>query len=117
MKKTEYRIIPYKTFLAEMFLQFKYYDGKNTVRCFIPKKQTAYVLGENLTQESCPESVSHMEGAKFLCSNYEQEKYELVPFAKKYKNIEKYFEYLREKRKFYLSENERKEREAKIIYL
>jgi len=125
--KTEYRIIPYKTFIGDMYLQFKFIEKKKnfigrivvkeTWR-FVPEESFSKVIGNSLSQDSCPKLLNSltMNEAYYMHSFYKQEKYFLIPFTKKYPNIEKYFEYLREIRKEYLKEQEEKNN-AKIINL
>ena len=126
MAKTEYRIIPCKTFIGDMYLQFKTTDKKNKLFGgikeednwrFIPKELDAYVLGYYLNQDSCPTSLPFMQEGRFIHSFYEQESYELIPFTKRYEDVEQYFEHLRKKREEYLIGKKLKAENAKTIYL
>lgn len=126
MSKTEYRIIPYKTYIADMYLQFKDVKvsrkglfGKKvlkTVWRFIPRKLDAYVLGEYMTKGTCPLQLPEHEEHRFLDCFFKQESYELIPFTKKYPDIEVYFEEIRAERIAYLMEEANK-KNAKTIYL
>lgn len=124
--KTEYRIVPITTFIADKYLQFKLVQTKmtwlgkiKTVEewCFIPQTGYPKVHGYWLTQEACPTSLPFMHEAEFLNSFYDQESYELIPFTKEYPDIEKYFEYLRSLRKGYLEQERVKREDTTIRYL
>ena len=105
--KTEYRIITNWTFIRDRYLQFKSTKkclfGHKTVWRYIPEKNVSKVLGYYLKEFDCPSKLGLNSANSFLNCFDGQEDYELTNFPKKYPNIEKYFEYLREKRKSYLS--------------
>lgn len=125
--KTEYRIIPHRTFIADKYLQFKSYkyvrsfwkfwEKPKRVECwrFIPKDTYAYVLGVCLNEHSCPESTGFFGDAHFLHCFNEQE-WDLVGFSKNYEDISKYFEKLQDKRREHL-EDEEKKKNMKVQYL
>jgi hypothetical protein len=119
-KKTEYRIIPIETFIADQYLQFKRTIDGDDKWCFIPKIERPKVLGQFLTQEECPTELPKGSlAADFLhCFNDHQD-YELVPFAKNYPDINLYFEELNLLRQEYLKkkEDQKNFRNNNITYL
>jgi hypothetical protein len=118
MEKTAYRIIPLKTFLADKYLQFKRLDKKGKeIWCFVPDERYAYVIGECLTQETCPESLPFGGESNFKHSFYDQESFNLIPFSKDYPDIEAYFNRIQKKRKEYVEDQEKKKNDQTIIYL
>ena len=63
MIKTEYRILPYQTFIADLYLQFKSIERKKMffggytekeVWRFVPCDDVCKVLGYYLREEACP---------------------------------------------------------------
>jgi hypothetical protein len=118
MEKTAYRIIPLKTFIADRYLQFKRINEKGKeIWCFVPKVLDAYVSGECLTQEDCPESISDMRGTSFKHSFYGSEKHSLIPFTTEYPDIEEYFKHIRKKRQEYLDNQQKERNDRTIVYL
>ncbi len=126
MKLTEYRIIPCKTFIGDMYLQFKTIEQKTGLFGgvkkvekwrFVPQELYASVFGVYLSPESCPTSLPLMEESRFLHCFYEQESYDLIPFTNRYKDITQYFEHLANKRKEYLASEKDKIENIKTIYL
>ena len=125
MHKTEYRIIPNVTTFGDMYLQFKYTEdvkgffGKRkkveTWR-YVPNDLVAYVSGRYLSQKECPSELLDMCESDFLCSFHQQEDFEIIPFINTYPDIERYFEFLRNKRKEYLM-NKDAAGNASIVYL
>ena len=127
MAETEYRIIPFKTFIADMYLQFKDVEirekglfkpkeEKVEVWRFVPEDTYAYVNGLYLTSSSCPVELPSWREGDFMHSFHKLESFNLIPFAKGYPDIEEYFKYLREKREEYLQEEAEAEN-ASTIYL
>lgn len=117
MKKTEYRIFPNPTFIADEYLQFKRLDKKGReIWCYIPQEIYGKVTGDYLTQEDCPKNLPAFREADFIHGFYKQESYSLIPFTEKYPDIEEYFAYLQKKRIEYLQEQEDKNN-MKIRYL
>lgn len=117
MIKTEYRIFPNKTYMADEYLQFKRIDKKGReIWCYVPEVPYAKLFGIYLTQEECPTELLEFREADFKRSFYKLESYMLIPFTQEYPNIEEYFKYLRNKRENYLKEQEDK-KNMKIIYL
>lgn len=103
---TEYRIIPCRTFIGDLYLQFKrtrkvrtfFGLGKEkeiSEWCFIPSDDYPMVFGYWLTADSCPVRLPFHSESNFLHCFDEQESYELIPFTKKYPDVELYFEHLR----------------------
>lgn len=118
---TEYRIIPLKTFIADMYLQFKSIEEvkpfwfwqkpyTQEVWRFVPAENVGKVLGDYLTEQSCPTSLPSWNEDRFLHSFHQQESYSLIPFTKKYPNIEDYFLMLREKRAEFLQKEAEKKK-------
>jgi len=110
---TKYRILPQNTFIADLYLQF-YHNGSWR---FIPKFLDGYVMGKYLTLEDSPEQLPAHEEGRFMHASHDQEAYELIPFSKKYDNIQIYFDSIIIKRKEYLNKKKKQEEDAKIIYL
>lgn len=125
--KTEYRIIPYRTYIADKYLQFKDIvivkpwfrkPYQKEVWRFIPRSRPSYpaVHGYWLYKEDCPTSLPYFYEHAFLNCFNEQEDYDLIPFSEEYKDINDYFKYLRKQRKEYL-EKEEKAKNMKTKYL
>lgn len=129
MEKTEYRIIPHSTFIGDLYLQFKTIDektnffGTKSIKeswRFVPEDGVAKVLGYFLHASDCPTKLTEWNESRFQSCFTGQENYSiggLIPFTKKYPNIEVYFEELRSKRKKYIEEEENKKNNKNIIYL
>lgn len=119
---TEYRIVPYTsglTGLKSMYLQFKaikkgWFGKEKEVWKYVPDKTSAYVKGWWLTIKDCPTGMSFLSDSDFLHAFHGQESYRLIPFTKKYPDIEVYFQEIRGKRRGYLEEETKN---AKIINL
>lgn len=110
--KTTYRILPFESYIGDMFLQFE----DNGIWKFIPEQRHSIVTGKYLTKEDCPDVLPKNEDSYFLHCYYKNQDYYLVPFSKSYPNIQMYFEMLNEKRAEYLKDKEDKGK-APIIYL
>jgi hypothetical protein len=118
MEKTAYRIIPLKTFIADRYLQFKRINKRGKeIWCFVPEMLDAYVCGEYLTQENCPESLPNMRETGFRHSFYGHEKYSLIPFTLEYPDIEEYFKVIRVKHQKYLEDKQKERNDQTIVYL
>lgn len=127
IEKTEYRIIPYKTYIGDLYLQFKtvdtvkkFFGGTKVVENwrFVPKENRCVFLGSYLNPDECP--TRFIEGSHFLHCFHNQENYViggLIPFIKQWPNINDYFLYLQEKRKAHLQKKIDEEKNAKVIYL
>lgn len=128
--KTEYRIIPYRTFIADKYLQFKsvktvtkrrisnlFRKTTETIEIwrFVPKENCPIVLGYYLYEDYCPTEMPFMSSGDFLSCFNEQE-WDLKRFAKQYPDISVYFQELHDKRKKYL-EKEKRANNAKVEYL
>lgn len=113
MDKTQYRIIPKTTFIGDMYLQFK----RDKEWCYIPEYDYAYILGRYLNQSDCPTRLPIMGGADFLHSFHGQEGMWLIPFSKRWENIELYFYDLRSKHEKYISDEKSKKINSRTIYL
>ena len=125
MKKTEYRIIPLRTIFGDMYLQFKSIEvtksifGKveeKEVWRFVPEELYSYVMGEFLTEQDCPTSMSESDYSRFKHCFHKQEGFELYPFTRNYENIDDYFIHLAKKREEYLNKQS-EAKNAEIIYL
>ena len=118
--KTEYRIVPIITFIADKYLQFKtikkemkgFFWNRKEVEVeewrFIPDEMYGYMFCWD--KEMCPTSILFNEANMRSCFNG-QENYDIKGddgFVEKYPNIEKYFDLLKEKRKEHLKEEEKK---------
>jgi len=99
--KTEYRLKKRNSCIGNLWLQFK--DLKGVWR-YVPKELTA-TLGYSITQKGCPRTLTDLSSPDdlyyFHCF-YNQENYNVIPFTKKYSNIEDYFELRRKQREKYL---------------
>lgn len=128
--KTEYRIIPYRTFIGDKYLQFKSTETitkrkilnlfrKTTetkeVWRFIPIENYSTILGYCLHEDFCPTELPFMSSGNFLSCFHEQEWY-VKDFAKQYPDIGVYFQELQNKRKKFLEKEERA-KNAKVEYL
>lgn len=100
MKKTEYRILPQITFIADLYLQFKSIERKKKffggytekeVWCFVPCDNICKVLGYYLTEESCPTYIPFCSESYFIHDFAGQEWHSINPFAYRYPDIEEYF--------------------------
>ncbi len=126
-EKTEYRIIPYKTYIGDLYLQFKtvdtvkkFFGGTKIVENwrFVPQENRCVFLGSYLNPNECP--TAFIEGSHFLHCFHNQENYSvggLIPFTKKWPNINDYFEKLKSDRTKHLLKKETEEKNAKVIYL
>lgn len=110
-EKTKYRLKAEKTTCGDLSLQFLH----NEKWYYVPEDNTCYVLGHNLTKNLCYEDGYSPDG-RFMTSFIDQEKYDLIPFTKKYPIIEEYFLDMQAKRVVYLANEKRKEN-LKDIYL
>jgi hypothetical protein len=125
MIKTEYRILPEETFIADLYLQFKSTERKKKlfggykekeVWRFVPCENVCKVLGYYLSEDSCPTSLPYSSENYFIHDFAGQEWHSITPFAHAHANIEDYFKEMRVKRKKYLDEQEAK-KNLKITYL
>lgn len=123
--KTEYRIIPNWTFIADKYLQFKFKGEKENFWGktdkieewrFVPSESIAEVLGYYLTKDICPSSLPWGSEGRFLNCFNEHETFDLIPFTEKYPDIDMYFKHLNDKRAEYLKREENA-RNQKITYL
>ncbi len=116
--KTIYRIITLRTFIADRYLQFKSTTSvrsfpkfwvKREIECwrFIPQDTYAYVFGLCLNQSSCPIKLPFMGESHFLHCFYKQVR-SLQSFARRFPDIQKYFDDLQKKREEYLEEEREK---------
>jgi hypothetical protein len=131
---TEYRIIPCRTFIGDMYLQFKHTETitkrkgwlswlgiGNTVTetrevwRFVPKEGYPKVHGYWLSQEACPSTLPFMHEAEFMHSFHQQEG-RLKGFAQNYPDIQVYFDKLYNARKAYLN-REKAAQNATVEYL
>lgn len=110
--KTKYRIVPIKSHVGDMFLQFEVHG----VWRFVPDERFAYVTGKYLSINDCPTDLPEYEDGYFLRCYYKNQDYNLIPFTKNFPKILDYFTYLEIKREEYLKEKEEKGK-APIIYL
>lgn len=108
--KTEYRIKP-EVEIPSIFLQFKDING---VWRYIPDVTYAVVYNY-LHQLDCPEYMPLYKSYYFKYELFGDEK-NLILFTKQYRDIEKYFEYLRKLYSEHKKDQELK-KEQKIIYL
>lgn len=115
MIKTEYRILPYQTFIADLYLQFKSIERKKKffggytekeVWRFVPCDSICKVLGYYLSEYSCPTSLPYSSENYFIHDFAGQEWHSINPFVHKYPKIENYFKEVQIKRKQYLEEQE-----------
>jgi hypothetical protein len=123
--KTEYRIVTAKTDSVKRYLQFK---SKEQIRKFPDiwnKKEVEcwrYIPEENihffscLSEEDCPTFVSFFTAIDLVCSSYNLESYDLIPFTKRFPNINDYFSYIGKLREEHLAKEE-KAKNAETIYL
>lgn len=125
MHKTEYRILPYQTFIADLYLQFKSIERKKKffggytekeVWRFVPSDDMCKILGDYLNEFDCPTYLPSFRESYFIHDFATQEWHSIVPFIKKYPNIEDYFKEMQIKRKEYLEEKEAN-KNLKITYL
>lgn len=110
--KTNYRIVPIESYIGDMFLQFE----DNGVWKFVPEERHSYVTGRHLSIEDCPTEIPKHDDNYFLHCYYNNQEYNLIPFARLYINIQEYFKYLAVKREEYLKQKIEKGK-APIIYL
>lgn len=112
--KTEYRLIPLRTYSGDMYLQFKstkkkrnIFGKKKTVEVwrFVPKDSVASFLGLYLSEDKCPTSLPLFCEDRFLSCF---KSYDLLNFIMKYDNIDNYFKHISEKRSEYLKQEEEK---------
>lgn len=125
MIKTEYRILPEETFIADLYLQFKSIERKKKlfggytekeVWRFVPCDNVCKVFGWYLSENNCPTSLPCFRESYFVHDFAGQEWHSIKPFTQKYPNIEDYFKEMRVKRKKYLDEQEAN-KNLKITYL
>jgi len=125
---TEYRILPHKTFIADLYLQFKrtrvvktwfgFGKEKEIIEwCYIPEKSYPEVFGYWLSTYSAPSKLPFGREAEFISCFAEQESFDVIPFTKRYPDIEQYFEHLRNIRQQYLETKERQRKNRKVQYL
>jgi hypothetical protein len=127
---TEYRIIPLRTFIGDMYLQFK--DTETFVRRhgflwlktteevrevwrFVPKEGYPRVHGYWLSKSRCPTSLPHRREAEFMHCFYSLQG-GLKRFKKQYPDIQKYFDYLTLEHQEYL-DKEAAANNAEVQYL
>jgi hypothetical protein len=96
---TEYRLYPFKTFIGDIYLQFRYQAITKSIFgrerevdrwVFVPNIETA-ILGYELYPCVCPKKIYESDGGKYMNCFIDQESFSIIPFTKKYPDIEEYF--------------------------
>jgi hypothetical protein len=109
---TEYRIVTINTFLADRFLQFRSTRTKRpfpwhrtvTEDCwrFIPE-MSQHIFGY-WSEQDCPTQLPGLFDTSYMHSFHKQEDFNLIPFTKRYPDIQPYFDAMNQKYDEYLKE-------------
>jgi len=124
LTNTEYRLIKNKTHIAEYYLQFKSIKketnfpdiwNNHDVECWRYVPKIKYNIFDYLDESKCPIKIFDGQEIQLMSCFYNQEKYELIPFTKKYPTIRKYFQEFNTQRDNYLKSNNEKNIAPDII--
>ena len=117
---TEYRIITQRTTFGDRYLQFKSTKRRisfpqvwqiKEVECwrFVPEK-SRYIFGKISERDCARTLISLINDSQYMSCFHGQEDYEirgLLPFTRKYPEIQKYFDMLNRKHEEYCEKEKR----------